>query len=77
MKTNNVEVIVNSGSGSRIKLFVFEIIGDVNEGMDCTNVALAGNLGPKSIKFVSAEHSPTETPLLIIGNEVSGTVTVY
>ncbi len=50
---------------------------DVNEGMDCTNINLAGDLGPESIKFVSAEDSPTDKPLLIIGNEVSGTVTVY
>ena len=50
---------------------------DVNEGMDCTNINLVGDLGPESIKFVSAEDSPTDKPLLIIGNEVSGTVTVY
>ena len=45
--------------------------------MDCTNINLVGDLGPESIKFVSAEDSPTDKPLLIIGNEVSGTVTVY
>ena len=50
---------------------------DVNEGMDCTEVNLAGDLGPESIKFIAADDSPTETPLIIIGNEVSGTVTVY
>lgn len=50
---------------------------DEAEGMDCTDVALAGDLGPESIKFVAAEDSPTNMPLLIIGNEVSGTVTVY
>jgi hypothetical protein len=50
---------------------------DVNEGMDCTDIAMAGDLGPESIKFVTAQDSPNNNPLLIIGNEVSGTVTVY
>jgi hypothetical protein len=50
---------------------------DVNEGMDCSQVNIAGDLGPESIKFISASNSPTNNPLLIIGNEVSGTVTVY
>lgn len=50
---------------------------DESEGMNCTNVNMAGDLGPESIKFVSASDSPTQNPLLIIGNEVSGTVTVY
>ena len=50
---------------------------DSSEGMDCTKVNRAGDLGPESIKFISAIDSPTSKPLLIIGNEVSGTVTVY
>jgi len=50
---------------------------DVAEKMDCSNVDMAGDLGPESIKFIPAIDSPTSNPLLIIGNEVSGTVTVY
>jgi hypothetical protein len=37
----------------------------------------AGDLGPEGIKFVPAAHSPTRKPLVIVGNEVSGTTTVY
>ncbi|MCB1120480.1 MAG: choice-of-anchor I family protein, partial [Verrucomicrobiae bacterium] len=37
----------------------------------------AGDLGPEGLKFVSAEDSPTRMPLLIVGNEISGTTTVY
>ncbi|MBF2057433.1 MAG: choice-of-anchor I family protein [Cyanobacterium sp. T60_A2020_053] len=37
----------------------------------------AGDLGPESINFVSAEDSPNGNPLLLVGNEVSGTTTVY
>jgi hypothetical protein len=50
---------------------------DTTEGMDCTEVPLAGDLGPESIKFVPAADSPNGNPLLLIGNEVSGSVTVY
>jgi len=50
---------------------------DANEGMDCTNIESAGDLGPESIRFVESEQSPNGMPLLIIGNEVSGSVTVY
>lgn len=50
---------------------------DPAEGLDCTEVPNAGDLGPESIKFISADISPNGNPLIVIGNEVSGTVTVY
>lgn len=37
----------------------------------------AGDLGPEGLTFVAAEDSPTGKPLLISGNETSGTVAVY
>lgn len=37
----------------------------------------AGDLGPEGFKFVSADHSPSGKPMLIVGNEVSGTTTFY
>ncbi|WP_158770652.1 choice-of-anchor I family protein [Paraglaciecola sp. L1A13] len=50
---------------------------DEAEGMDCSEVAQSGDLGPESIKFVAADDSPNGNALLIVGNEVSGTVTIY
>jgi hypothetical protein len=41
------------------------------------NVAQAGYLGPESLAFVPAANSPTGKPLLLMANEVSGTLTVF
>lgn len=41
------------------------------------NLSVAGDLGPEGMTFVSATNSPTGQALLIVGNEVSGTTTVY
>ena len=37
----------------------------------------AGDLGPEGILFVPGEDSPTGQLLLIVGNEVSGTTTIW
>ncbi|GAB2598053.1 choice-of-anchor I family protein [Pseudactinotalea suaedae] len=37
----------------------------------------AGDLGPESIAFIAADESPTGQPLIAVGNEVSGTTTLF
>ena len=39
--------------------------------------AAAGDFGPEGFKFVAADKSPNGKPLLLVGNEVSGTTSVY
>jgi hypothetical protein len=41
-----------------------------------TNPAV-GDLGPEGLTFISADKSPNRRPLLVVGNEISGTTTVY
>jgi 2',3'-cyclic-nucleotide 2'-phosphodiesterase (5'-nucleotidase family) len=49
-----------------------------NRDFDATLAAgVGGDLGPESLKFVSASDSPTGKALLISGNEVSGSTVVY
>ena len=37
----------------------------------------AGDVGPESVVFIPAGESPTGEDLVVVGNEVSGTITVY
>lgn len=55
----------------------YSINDDVKPVVVTGNVALAGDLGPESLVFVPAAQSPTTKPLLLMANEVSGSLTVF
>ncbi|SDO28296.1 LPXTG-motif cell wall anchor domain-containing protein [Microbacterium sp. ru370.1] len=52
-----------------------QLTGD--QAADRELLATAGDLGPEGVEFISAADSPTGRPLVAVGNEVSGTTTVF
>lgn len=50
---------------------------DVTVDNDTLEAGGAGDLGPEGIVFVDADNSPSGKPMVIVGNEVSGTTTFY
>lgn len=48
---------------------------DLTEGLDVDDEI--GDLAPESLVFVAADESPTGEALLIVGNEISGSVTLW
>ena len=50
----------------------------IDDGTDPAEaVRAAGDLGPEGLAFVPAGTSPTGKPLVVVGNEVSGTTTFF
>ncbi|MEQ9402661.1 MAG: choice-of-anchor I family protein [Cyclobacteriaceae bacterium] len=41
------------------------------------NTAAAGDLGPEDVLFIKRRNSPIHSPLVVVANEVSGTITLF
>jgi len=55
----------------------YNINDDQQPAIVTGSVGLAGDLGPESLVFVPDTQSPTAKPLLLMANEVSGSLTVF
>lgn len=42
-----------------------------------TRTGVTGDRGPEGLTFIAANRSPNGKPLLIVGNEVSGTTAIF
>ncbi|WP_174844139.1 choice-of-anchor I family protein [Cryobacterium fucosi] len=49
----------------------------VEAGTGAADLSRAGDLGPEGLAFISAKDSPSGKPMLAVGNEVSGTTTLF
>ena len=45
--------------------------------IDATTFSNFGDLGPEGVIFISASNSPNGEPLVVVGNEISGTTTIF
>lgn len=50
---------------------------DFSVSQEDLEAGMAGDLGPEGLAFIAAEDSPNSKPMLAVGNEVSGTTTLY
>jgi 2',3'-cyclic-nucleotide 2'-phosphodiesterase/3'-nucleotidase/5'-nucleotidase len=49
---------------------------DFSINANATNFFNAGDFGPEGVIFIKAEDSPNKKPLVVVGNEISGTTTI-
>lgn len=60
----------------RSPVFV-DYVNNRDFSVEPATAAAARDLGPEGVIFIDAKDSPTRAPLLVVANEVSGTVTLY
>jgi len=60
--------------------FAQPVCTTVNSNGTCASATpnpAAGDLGPEGLTFVAADDSPTGRAMLIVGNEVSGSTSIF
>ncbi|WP_372927584.1 choice-of-anchor I family protein, partial [Marinobacter sp.] len=50
---------------------------DFSVSQEDLEAGMAGDLGPEGLAFIAADDSPNGKPMLAVGNEVSGTTTLF
>lgn len=54
-----------------------DYVNNRNFSVDPATAVAAKDLGPEGVIFIGAKDSPTRSPLLVVANEISGTLTFY
>jgi 2',3'-cyclic-nucleotide 2'-phosphodiesterase/3'-nucleotidase/5'-nucleotidase len=67
-------VVVYDVSNPRAPQFVTYVN---NRNFSAPTAATAGDLGPEGLLFIEGSDSPTHRPILVVSNEISGTMTMY
>ena len=57
--------------------FAVSMEASVDAGTAAADLPLAGDLGPEGVAFIAAGDSASGVPMLAVGNEVSGTTTLF
>lgn len=63
--------ITNPETSRAVGVWTTRVVGGVNE------LGTGGDIAPEGIAFVPADESPLGQPLLLVANELSGTLTVW
>ena len=68
---------VTSPAASRFVTYANNRIFSLGTAINATNFSTFGDLGPEGVIFIDASDSPNGQPLVVVGNEISGTTTIY
>ncbi|MBG6179653.1 choice-of-anchor I family protein [Arthrobacter sp. CAN_A1] len=68
---------ITSPDHSKFVTYVNNLDFSASVEEDPSTLGVAGDLGPEGLDFISAKESPIGKPLLAVGNEVSGTTTMF
>ncbi len=69
-------VMIYDVTTPRAPVFV-DYVNNRDFSVDPATSPAAKDLGPEGVLFIDAKDSPTRDPLLVVANEISGTVTIY
>ena len=78
--TRSVIILISASWSTAPLPFDEPVCTSVNANGTCANGVpnpRAGDLGPEGLAFVPAVDSPNGRPLLIVGNEISGSTRIY
>ena len=68
---------ITSPAESRFVTYANNRVFSLGTPINATNFGTFGDLGPEGVAFIDASNSPNGQPLVVVGNEISGTTTIY